>query len=172
MYRRNRYLAIIVAALLATLTVLGQQKTEAIHAANTPIPTQPVEGGSIPQYGLFETTLPITGSVSNAFDPNQIDVEVEFTAPNGGKITVPGFWMQPYQSGCTQNCSDDSIKPVGDAGWRVRFSPNIVGNWTYAVQEQDTISAARFLAVLLWFRLPRMQALFMWARIRITLAST
>src|SRR5579859_786423 len=140
MYRRNRYLAIIVAALLATLTVLGQQKTEAIHAANTPIPTQPVEGGSIPQYGLFETTLPITGSVSNAFDPNQIDVEVEFTAPNGGKITVPGFWMQPYQSGCTQNCSDDSIKPVGDAGWRVRFSPNIVGNWTYAVQEQDTIS--------------------------------
>jgi hypothetical protein len=48
----------------------------------------------------------------------QIKVKVEFTAPSGNKRTLPGFWD-------------------GGRAWRVRFSPDEQGGWTYKTACSD-----------------------------------
>src|SRR5690349_758062 len=63
---------------------------------------QAADSVTIPQYGLFEALLPITSSASNPFDPSQINVTVQFTAPDNTQVNVPAFWMQPYQQTCTK----------------------------------------------------------------------
>jgi Domain of unknown function (DUF5060) len=132
---------LVVAILVSTahnqagITIANAQSAA---TAATSAATQASEGGSIPQYGLFETTLPITTFVSNTSDPSQINVTVQFTAPDGALVNVPAFWMQPYQQTCTQDCAVELLQPGGNAGWRVRFSPDKVGAWSYTVQQQDT----------------------------------
>ncbi|MEP7284382.1 MAG: DUF5060 domain-containing protein [Chloroflexota bacterium] len=103
--------------------------------SGAPTVHQPVE-----QYGLFETLLPVTSTVKNVFDPAQLEVTVQFTAPDHRQIAVPAFWMQPYQQSCTQDCAVEVLKPQGQPGWRVRFSPDKPGDWTYLVQERDSIA--------------------------------
>jgi hypothetical protein len=65
---------------------------------------------SVPRYGIFELSLRHNSRYDNKF----VDVTVVsiFTAPSGSQRTVPGF----YYSGDT---------------WKVRFSPNEPGHWTY-----------------------------------------
>jgi len=50
----------------------------------------------VERYGLFELSPDITGEWENPFDPDQIDVSAEFTAPSGKRLRVPGFWFQDH----------------------------------------------------------------------------
>lgn len=118
----------------------GSQSAVAQTTAATPAPTAATESASsisIPQYGLFEAVLPIVGNVNNPFDPNEINITVQFTAPDDVQLNVPAFWMQPYQQTCSKDCSVELLKPNGQSGWHVRFSPDKVGNWKYSVKQQD-----------------------------------
>lgn len=83
---------------------------------------------------LVEIQLPFTERGSNPYDPAQISVTGTFTAPSGRNLTIPGFWYQPY--GVTNGISDPylNLNPTGEPGWRLRFSPDEVGTWTYKVQ--------------------------------------
>src|SRR5260221_1052623 len=143
----KRYVLVSCLSLLIAVTLIGTSHRSLApvgltvanaQGAATPVPTQASEGGSIPQYGLFETTLPIITSVSNTSDPSQINVTVQFTAPDGVEVNVPAFWMQPYKQTCAQDCAVELLQPGGDSGWRVRFNPDKVGAWSYSVQQQDS----------------------------------
>src|SRR5690349_12979976 len=107
--------------------------------APTSAPTSPTGEITVPQYGLFETSLPVTAAVRNVFDPAQIDVIVQFTAPDGTQVSVPGFWMQSYKQTCTKDCTVEVLSPDEQPGWRVRFTPTKPGAWRYIVQEKDQI---------------------------------
>lgn len=65
---------------------------------------------SVPRYGVFELSLRHNGH----YDNNFLDVTVVslFTAPSGAHRTVQGFYH-------------------GGDVWKVRFSPDELGNWTY-----------------------------------------
>ncbi len=92
----------------------------------------------LPLYGRFEIGLPVSGNFNNAADPAQVKVEVTFSGPNNARFVVPAFWMQPQQGICSNpDCSVESIQPVGEAGWRVRFTPTRVGNWSYRAEIKD-----------------------------------
>ncbi|MEZ4862881.1 MAG: DUF5060 domain-containing protein [Caldilineaceae bacterium] len=75
----------------------------------------------VAQYGLLELPITTDITVANPYDPDQIDLRVHFTGPHGQVLTVPAFWMQPYDL-ATQ-------LPRGKPGWRVRFTPNMPGEW-------------------------------------------
>jgi hypothetical protein len=110
---------------------------EATAAATATLVANTTAAGPIPQYGLFETQFAVDAQVTNVFDPIQIDVLAQFTGPDGQRVSVPAFWMQPYQQTCNQNCSVEILSPAGQPGWRVRFSPALPGDWTYKIDARD-----------------------------------
>jgi hypothetical protein len=153
----NQKHAVAMTAGIAVLTVLimvaGDGGSTAAAQGATEVPTEAATAvatatlvanttvsGPIPQYGLFETQFAVDVQVKNVFDPAQIDVIAQFTGPDGQRVSVPAFWMQPYQQTCNQNCSVEILNPAGQAGWRVRFSPALPGNWTYKIDARDQTS--------------------------------
>jgi len=108
--------------------------TAAPSATLTPTPDPSV----IPQYGKFEIALPVTGSYTDPSDPTQIEVNVTFTGPGNTQVVVPAYWTQPQEGGCgNPDCTVESVGPAGEAGWRVRFRPNLAGAWSYAALAKD-----------------------------------
>src|SRR5918993_47984 len=66
---------------------------------------------AIPRWGVFEAAFTSARPPDNPLQ--DIELRASFTAPSGRTQTVRGFWD-------------------GGATWRVRFSPDEVGNWSYA----------------------------------------
>ena len=59
-----------------------------------PLPTSTTVQGPnnhVPLHGKFETLVEVDASYSNAFDPRDISVDVEFTSPSGIKKVCPAF---------------------------------------------------------------------------------
>ena len=68
---------------------------------------------TVAKYGRFEATF-----VANDQPAPNTKVDVTFTSPGGETTTVPGFWD-------------------GGRTWRVRFRPDVVGEWSYATATAD-----------------------------------
>src|SRR5688500_1965357 len=74
----------------------------------------------VPRWGLLEATFTSTRTYDNPLQ--DAELRVTFTAPSRRTQTVHGFWD-------------------GGATWRVRFSPDEVGAWTFstsATPDADT----------------------------------
>jgi hypothetical protein len=86
----------------------------------------PPDSDEVPRFGFLELELK-TGIVpDNPFDPDEIDLRVEFTAPSGAKSETGAFWYQAFDSsGWTR---------IGEPGWRARFTPTEIGQWTAVAQ--------------------------------------
>jgi hypothetical protein len=71
------------------------------------------------------------GKGLNPFNPSDVSLECVFTAPSGKKETVYGFYYQPYKRDMRSNTwvNDTTSYP-----WRIRFSPDEIGNWQLVVQ--------------------------------------
>lgn len=80
-----------------------------IHAGPMPA-TQPSE---VAQWTRFEATLTSAAEYTNPLQ--EIQVEVDFVSPSGKKQTVFAFWD-------------------GGRMWKVRFSPDEVGKWTFSTR--------------------------------------
>lgn len=103
----------------------------------------------IPLYDVFEVSFQLSGDFENPYDPEQISVTATFAAPDGTSVEVPGFYMQPYQDICESNCLTEQLEPVGNAEWRVRFTPTQTGIWRYAINavvgsEPTTLTTGQF----------------------------
>ncbi len=86
-------------------------------------------------YEKFEVSMELKCEFVNPFDPDEIDIQAEFTAPSGKKWKINGFY---YLSMSTL--------------WKIRFSPDETGKWNYTVTVKDkngsvTGSPQSFLAV-------------------------
>jgi hypothetical protein len=90
--------------------------SDAPLALYLPLNTQPA------QYELVEFDLSTTTQVKNPYDPAQIDLVVNYTAPDGVQFAVPAFWFKDF----------DPITeaPCGQPGWITRFTPTQPGEWT------------------------------------------
>lgn len=69
-----------------------------------------------PKWGRFETKLQSYGSYGNPFQ--EADLDATFTAPSGQTHKTYGFWD-------------------GKDTWKIRFSPNETGKWTYKTSCSD-----------------------------------
>ncbi|MBA7485457.1 hypothetical protein ES707_21003 [subsurface metagenome] len=73
-------------------------------------------GAAAPQWTVFETALASSTDYGNPFQA--VDVTVAFTSPSGARQTVDAFWD-------------------GGDTWRVRFSPDELGGWTWESRCSD-----------------------------------
>lgn len=80
--------------------------------------------------------LPLSNipAVSNPFDPDQIQVDVSFTAPSGSKIVVPAFWSREYSFRLVND--RQVLDPVGEPGWKVRHFPTEPGRHQIEIRVQ------------------------------------
>jgi hypothetical protein len=76
---------------------------------------------SVGLYEKLELSLAIKCRFVNPFDPEDIDIQAIFTSPSGKKWNISGFY----------NYSQGTF-------WKVRFSPNENGRWSYTVKVRDT----------------------------------
>lgn len=132
----TRRLAALLLLLLATL-LLNSTYTVPQARAQDPSATPPAADATIPLYGLYETTVDTDAIPVNPYDPAQISIVAQFTAPSGRHVEVDAFWMQPYRNTCTQNCQTESLEVLGAPAWHVRFTPTEVGTWSYVMQQRD-----------------------------------
>jgi len=78
-------------------------------------------------YEKFELRIDLDATYENPYDPEQVDLRAEFTAPSGRKIAIWGFY-----------------NPSGWSRlWMVRFAPTEKGTWSYIVKVTDREGAAQ-----------------------------
>ena len=75
----------------------------------------------VPKWQRFELTLESSANYTNPFQEAQLDAT--FTAPSGQTRKAPGFWD-------------------GKNTWKIRFSPNETGKWTYKTACSDKSNKA------------------------------
>jgi hypothetical protein len=77
---------------------------------------------SLAQYDLLELDIDTDQSVDNPFDPDQIAIDLTFTAPSGEQFSVPAFFYQGFDPNTQQ--------PIWPQRWKARFTPSLEGSWT------------------------------------------
>jgi hypothetical protein len=106
----------------------------------------------IPSYSKFEIKFNLTDTAFTnpyfPFDPapppgvipeEGISVEAKFLPPGQSDWTnaktLPCFYYQPMEELGSGNAL--SFVPLGSPDWRCRFTPNIIGNWSYRLNAHD-----------------------------------
>jgi hypothetical protein len=77
---------------------------------------------SLAQYDLLELDIDTDQSADNPFDPDQIAIDLTFTAASGEQIEVPAFFYQSFDPNTQQ--------PIWPQTWKARFTPTLEGTWT------------------------------------------
>lgn len=133
---KNNY-PLAPALLLAAFLPTGANAQAPVIKSITPVST------TVEQYDKFEAKLELSASWSNPYDYDNIRVEAVFTAPNGQQKTVDGFFMQEYNITNTQT---GAISPVGSGVFKIRFAPDQIGAWQYAVSCTSAAGTGVFAA--------------------------
>lgn len=68
----------------------------------------------------IEFAIETDGTFENPFDPQQVTLQLELTAPDSSTLSIPAFWYQDFSP---------SGVPISQAGFRARFTPTIAGEW-------------------------------------------
>lgn len=99
----------------------------AIRVSNAPV--------SVYIYDKYEVSFPL-GSYDNPYDPEVIDVYADFSAPDGKEVRVVGFYYEDYGFSKKENYEVSQYQRDGNC-WKIRFTPDAVGRWTYVVHAID-----------------------------------
>jgi Protein of unknown function (DUF4038)/Domain of unknown function (DUF5060)/Putative collagen-binding domain of a collagenase len=70
----------------------------------------------VPRYGIFEQSFTQSGSYGNPY--TDVTATATFIQPDGARRSIPLFWD-------------------GGTKWKVRFSPDVVGGWSWSVSSSD-----------------------------------
>ncbi len=77
-----------------------------------------IAADTVGRFEKLELRIGLEAEFANPFDPAEIDLRAEFTAPSGRRWEIPGFY-----------------NPTGwEILWMVRFSPDETGAWRYRVR--------------------------------------
>ncbi len=90
---------------------------------------------SIPIGQHAELTVDLSAAWTNPFDPDDVALDAEFTAPSGRTLAVPGFFMVDMQGEVVDG--DEVVRPMNTGRWCVRFSPDEVGPWRCRLLARD-----------------------------------
>jgi len=92
----------------------------------------------IGRFEKLELTLRLTATYANPFDPEQVEVTAQFTAPDGVQVKVAGFFYQPYRvMGEEKETTAPLLEAAGAPLWKVRFTPTEVGTYHCRVTARD-----------------------------------
>jgi len=77
--------------------------------------------GEVARYEKLELRVDLKATYQNPYDPDEVDLWAEFTAPSGKVWKIWGFYNPSSWS----------------ALWMVRFAPAEVGGWQYVIKVRD-----------------------------------
>src|SRR5262245_38234083 len=86
----------------------------ATYPQETPKPAAPLN--TVARFGIFEHTFTQQGIYQNPY--REVTATARFTEPGGRERLIPLFWD-------------------GETQWKVRFSPDVVGEWRWSVSSSD-----------------------------------
>ncbi len=89
----------------------------------------------VPRFGLYEATLDLAATYDNPFDPDQIAVDAQITAPSGRKFKVPCFFMIAYTRAVRGDVEELTSADTGS--WRLRFTPAETGRYSFLITARD-----------------------------------
>lgn len=92
------------------------------------------------QYEKVEFVLRPGVPVVRPFDPDEADFRLEVRTPSGRTISVPAFFLQPYERAAAKEQGGppaDWYYPAGEAGWRARFSGSETGRHSAVARFRD-----------------------------------
>lgn len=127
-----RKTTLIIAFLGLAASVLGQPDIQLVTSPK-----------SVGVYGLFEVSLSL-GTYDNPYDPEVIDVYAVFQGPDGSRHRVTGFYYESFllEKDSEKNYEKVSRDTRGDS-WRIRFTPDVAGRWTYTIHAVDRKGEAK-----------------------------
>ncbi|MFZ0545457.1 MAG: DUF5060 domain-containing protein, partial [Candidatus Promineifilaceae bacterium] len=119
---------LLVLLIIFTFTACSQKKPD---PTVTPQPTaEPtaidlpeilsasLDRSEFPRYESLEMSVQLSADYENPYDAREVKLQGSFTAPDGGTMSVPGFWDEKD-------------------GWLVRLTPSQEGEWQYALTVGD-----------------------------------
>lgn len=74
------------------------------------------------RFELLDLDIQTNLVTENPFDPAELEIRVEFTSPSGKTVDIGAFWYHEYDY--------DTRRFKGDPGWKARFTPTEIGEWT------------------------------------------
>ena len=89
----------------------------------------------LPVYEKLELTVEAAATFENPFDPEQVRLDAQFTAPSGKKFDVPGFFMVEHTRRVEPGL--EHLAPQGNGVWKVRFAPSETGRYAWKLTLQD-----------------------------------
>jgi hypothetical protein len=89
----------------------------------------------IHKYQKFELTINLKANYTNPFNPGNISLKGYFKSPSGKIKIVDGFYYTDFT--VTQGTSVKYNR--GNDSWKIRFTPDETGVWTYSLKCTDTI---------------------------------
>ena len=116
-----------LAASWLTLVLSFLSMSPVLNAAVPVFNSIRASGESVGRYEKLELRVSLDATYSNPFDPAEVELSAEFTAPSGKKWVIPGFY-----------------NPTSwNALWMVRFTPDEAGQWSYVLSARDSEGTAR-----------------------------
>lgn len=136
-HSRSRYLPAFTALLAIAIATAGCGDNDSSAAVATTV------------WQTFAASLDRPVTEANPFDPDEIEVSAEFVAPGGTARRVLAFVARDFER--TLVDGRERLTPLGDLGWRLRFTPDEPGSWQWRwrirTPEGDDIGAWQDLEV-------------------------
>ncbi len=88
----------------------------------------------VAQWDRLDLPLPLAVDQGNPFNPAEVQVDVELTAPSGSSIVIPAFVGRAFQRALVDN--HEVLTPAGELRWQARFTPTEIGLWHWRWRRQ------------------------------------
>lgn len=92
---------------------------------------------SVDLFGLCEVSFNLSKNYSNPYDPDTINVYAVFTGPDNSSYTVHAFYYEDYTFNQHADGYEVAVHHSEHDGWRIRFTPTVVGTWSFYVWAFD-----------------------------------
>lgn len=124
-----RYFSTLIILMLASNALLALPNITSVSPNSS----------NVGKYGKLELTISLSGTnYTNPYDftvsSGGAILRATFTSPTGATKTVDGFYLQEYT---VANITNGSLSTTNTTSWRIRFTPNETGQWSYALTFQD-----------------------------------
>ncbi|MBI4323882.1 MAG: DUF5060 domain-containing protein [Chloroflexi bacterium] len=87
------------------------------------------------QFGRIEFTVLLSATYDNPFDPADVTLDAQVTAPSGKTLSAPGFWYRPFERALQGG--REKLTAQADPSWRIRFCPAEAGEHRMALVLRD-----------------------------------
>ncbi|MAX27430.1 MAG: hypothetical protein CMJ19_23275 [Phycisphaeraceae bacterium] len=89
----------------------------------------------IATYQMIEWQIDFDAAYENPFDPDQVKVDAQIQTPSGKRLTMPAFYLQPYDLKLVGE--NEKLKLKADGQWRLRFAPRETGSYNFHITVKD-----------------------------------